>query len=109
MKDVELTQWFLFLDNRTEFNLDDLGLAFRDLGINISDIEEYVQYVDPIVPAIEIPKYPVKKESHLNFLKPGSKEVLTRPVYIPEHLPPINPPEEGIYNYLYQKLFFEFS
>lgn len=63
------------------------------MGINISDIEEYIQYVDPVMPAIDVPKYPVHKDSHLNFLKPGSKEVLTRPVHIHEHLPPINPPE----------------
>lgn len=78
--------------------MDDLGLAFRDIGINMTDIEEYIQYVSPVVPAIEVPKYPVKKESHLNFLKPGSKEVLTRPVHIHEHLPPVNPPEEGFCN-----------
>lgn len=88
-----LITFFLFVDNRTEANLDDLGLTFRDMGINISDIEEYIQYVDPVMPAIDVPKYPVHKDSHLNFLKPGSKEVLTRPVHIHEHLPPINPPE----------------
>lgn len=84
--------WF-FLDNRTEANLDDLELSFRDMGINMNEILEYISYVDPIVTHIEVPKYPVPKESHFNFLKPGSKEVLTRPVHIHEHLPPINPQE----------------
>jgi transcription initiation factor TFIID subunit 3 len=70
-------------------------LTFRELGINVSELEEYIQYVDPVVPAIECPKFPVKKESHLNFLKPGSKEVLTRPMHMHEHLPPVNPPEDG--------------
>lgn len=60
----------------------------------MSDILEYVSYVDPVVPVHEIPKYPIPKESHFNFLKPGSKEVLTRPVHIHEHLPPLNPPED---------------
>lgn len=81
-------------DNRTEPNLDDLGLTFRDLGIDMSEILEYVSYVDPIVPAVDVPKFPIPKESHFNFLKPGSKEVLTRPVHIHEHLPPLNPPED---------------
>lgn len=85
---------FLSLDNRTEANLDDLEMAFRDMGINMSEIIEYVSYVDPIAVNLEIPKYPVTKDSHFNFLKPGSKEVLTRPVHIHEHLPPINPQEE---------------
>lgn len=60
----------------------------------MNEIVEYISYVDPIVTHIEVPKYPIYKESHFNFLKPGSKEVLTRPVHIHEHLPPINPQEE---------------
>lgn len=59
----------------------------------MNEIVEYVSYVDPVAPA-EVPKFPIPKESHLNFLKPGSKEVLTRPVHIHEHLPPLNPPED---------------
>lgn len=69
------------------------------MGINMNEIVEYISYVEPVVPPVDVPKYPVPKESHLNFLKPGSKEVLTRPVHIHEHLPPINPPEEEpLYN-----------
>lgn len=60
----------------------------------MADILEYVNFVDPILPVIEVPKLPIPKDSHFNFLKPGSKEVLTRPVHIHEHLPPINPPED---------------
>lgn len=93
----------LILDNRTESNLDDLGLAFRDMGIDMNEILEYVSYVDPIVPAHDVPKYPIPKETHLNFLKPGSKEVLTRPVHIHEHLPPLNPPEDEPLNSITEK------
>lgn len=60
----------------------------------MADIIEYISFVDPILPIIEVPKIPIPKDSHFNFLKPGSKEVLTRPVHIHEHLPPINPPED---------------
>lgn len=63
----------------------------------MNEIIEYISYVDPILPVLEVPKYPIPKESHFNFLKPGSKEVLTRPVHIHEHLPPINPPEGDFY------------
>lgn len=42
---------------------------------------------------VNVPKFPIPKESNLNFLKPGSKEVVTRPVHIHEHLPPIHPHE----------------
>lgn len=82
-----------FLDGRTEPNLDDIALAFNDLNINIADLEEYITNVDPVPCIINVPKFPIPKESNLNFLKPGSKEVVTRPVHIHEHLPPIQPHE----------------
>lgn len=72
-------------------NLDDVALAFRDLNIQLPDLEEYIVNVDPVPCAVHAPKFPIPKESNLNFLKPGSKEVVTRPVHIHEHLPAINP------------------
>lgn len=72
-----------------------MALAFRDLHINIADLDEYVTNVDPVPCAIDVPKYPLHKENHLNFLKPGSKEVVTRPVHVSEHLPPMYPEKEG--------------
>lgn len=84
-----------FLDGRTEPNLDDVALAFKDLNVNIADLEEYVNNVDPVPCAVDVPKFPVQKENHLNFLKPGSKEVVTRPVHIHEYLPPMFPEREG--------------
>lgn len=80
---------------RCESNLDDLGLAFQDLNVDINDLEEYVRNVDPVPCVINPPKLPVHRESHLNFLKPGSREVLRRPIHIQEHLPPMYPDKEG--------------
>lgn len=86
-----------FLDNRTEPNLEDVALAYREMKINFDELKEYMEYVDPIPFALPVPKYPIPKESHLNFLKPGSQEVLTRPMHIPEYLPPMQPePEEEV-------------
>ncbi|XP_044765452.1 transcription initiation factor TFIID subunit 3 isoform X2 [Coccinella septempunctata] len=79
----------------TEPNLDHLGLAFREMGISLPELEEFVKYVNFGTPATQVCKYPVPKEDQLNFLKPGSKEVVTRPVHIHEHLPPMNPILEG--------------
>lgn len=90
----KLVKYLNVLGNRSEANINDLELAFKDMGINMAEVMEYISYVDPIVPVIDAPKIPVSKESHFNFLKPGSKEVLTRPVHIHEHLPPLNPPED---------------
>lgn len=76
---------------QTDPNLDHLGLAFQQMGVNLGELEEYVTYVNFLPPAHPVPKFPVAKESNLNFLKPGSKEVVTRPVHINEHLPPMYP------------------
>lgn len=83
-------------DGRTEPNLDDVALAFKDMNVNIADLEEYVNNVDPVPCAVDVPKYPAQKENHLNFLKPGSKEVVTRPVHIHEYLPPMYAEREGL-------------
>ncbi|CAH0561859.1 unnamed protein product [Brassicogethes aeneus] len=83
---------------QTDANLDHLGLAFREMGISIGELEEYVTYVNFSPPPALVPKYPIPKENNLNFLKPGSKEVVTRPVHIHEHLPPMYPLLEGAEN-----------
>ncbi|XP_021917768.1 transcription initiation factor TFIID subunit 3 isoform X3 [Zootermopsis nevadensis] len=75
-------------------NLDDVGLTFRDMGINLLELEEYIRNVDSVPCVYEIPKYPIPRDSHLNFLKPGSREVVTRPVHVHEHLPPMHPEME---------------
>lgn len=68
------------------------------MGISVLELEEYVKYVNFGPAPSLVPKYPISKEDHLNFLKPGSKEVVTRPVHIHEHLPPMNPLLEGKIN-----------
>lgn len=71
-----------------------MALAYREMKINLNELKEYVEFIDPIACPAPISKYPIPKESHLNFLKPGSQEVLTRPNHIPDYLPPMQPPEE---------------
>lgn len=76
-------------------DLDDLGLAFQEMGVSVEDLKEYVQYVDSVPFLHQVPKFPVPRESHLNFLKPGSREVVTRPVHVHEYLPPMYPELEN--------------
>lgn len=85
----------LILVGVVEPNLDHLGLVFRDFHISLPDLEDYCRYVNFGQGPTVVPKYPLPKEDHLNFLKPGSKEVVTRPVHIHEHLPPMYPLLEG--------------
>lgn len=79
----------------TNPDLDDLGLAFHEMGVNVEDLKEYVQYVDAVPFGHHVPKFPVPRDSHLNFLKPGSREVVTRPVHVHEYLPPMHPELEN--------------
>lgn len=82
---------FLFKDNRTEATLDDIYITLSNLDININELLDYTYNVEPVPLTVEIPKFPAHKNTNLNFLKPGSKEVLIRPVHIFEYLPPILP------------------
>ena len=76
---------------RTEPNLDDISLTFREMGITIQDLSDYVSNVEPSsLPYDNLPRLPIRRENHLNFLKPGSSEVISRPVHVDEHLPPMH-------------------
>lgn len=82
---------------RTLVNEDDVALGLRDMNIAIPELEEYVQNFEPIVIPREVPYIPVPRKTDLNFLRPGSAEVLTRPVHVHEYMPPMifeQPPEE---------------
>lgn len=81
------------IDNRTEPNLDDVTLTLDSINVNLSELLDFINNVEPVPFAIDVPKFPARKTSYLNFLKPGSKEVLTRPVHIHDHFPPMLPPE----------------
>lgn len=81
------------LDNRTEANLNDVTLTLNSINVNLNELLDYINNVEPVPFALEVPKFPARKDSALNFLKPGSKEVLTRPVHVHDHLPPMLPPE----------------
>jgi len=76
---------------RSHANLNDASLALRDMGVNLSELEEYIQNFDPVLLPYsqKVPEIPVKRESKLNFLRPGSEEVLTRAMHVHEYMPPM--------------------
>lgn len=49
---------------RTEANLDDIALAFQELNINLNDLRDYVDNVEPSPLAVQIPKFPVPNNSN---------------------------------------------
>jgi len=81
------------LYGRTSSNILDLALTFDDLGVNIPDLEEYVQHFE-VSTVRDVPKYPAPGQDNLNHLRPGSKEVLHRPIHVYDYLPPMYPEME---------------
>ncbi|XP_077287022.1 uncharacterized protein LOC143911836 [Arctopsyche grandis] len=81
-------------DCRTDPTLDDLACAFRDLNVRLPELRAYARAVPPSPLPHPTPTYPLPKASTLNFLKPGSREVVTRPAHVHDHLPPMWPDRE---------------
>merc|ERR1719369_2008243 len=84
------TQDYANLYGRSEANIEDIDMTLDTLGIKLSDLEEYIQFCD-FGPAKAVPPYPAPAVNDLNILKPGSREVLHRPVHVHDHLPPMYP------------------
>lgn len=63
---------FFAIDGRTVPRLDDLDMTFRDLGVNLHDLLDYVTEVEPSSLVIEVPQFPISAEkirSQLNAEK----------------------------------------
>ena len=79
--------------NRTEANLVDVQRVFAEVGITMKEIEDYVENFDTkeLVGKCPVVRFPAPADNNLNFLKPGSREVLHRKVHINEYFPPMYP------------------
>ncbi|KAA0195523.1 hypothetical protein HAZT_HAZT005512 [Hyalella azteca] len=86
-----LTHRYAEHDNRTMPTLSDLSYAFLEMKVSLPELEEFTSTVDSVPFPDPIPKFPIPRSSELNFLKPGSREILSRPLHIHEHLPPMLP------------------
>ena len=73
--------------SRTDVNLDDLGLAFQDIGVQVEELVDYVRHVEPVPFPQEVPAYPLPKPNHYHFPRPGGRELRLRDEHIPDHLP----------------------
>ncbi|SPP89007.1 transcription initiation factor TFIID subunit 3 isoform X1 [Drosophila guanche] len=80
--------------NRLEPNLQDARLTLKSLSINVLELLDYIENVEPVQFNRDVAVFPIKRASNMNFLKPGSAETLTRPIYIFEYLPPMQPNAE---------------
>ena len=94
------------LCNRTQSNILDIQRLFEDININLGELEEYIEKVDDRALITEqIPCIPAPSKTDLNFLKPGSQEVLHRKSHIEHYLPPMYPELEKVSIRVYQVFF----
>lgn len=101
---------FLYVsDGRTDPVLDDVSQAFRLLGVSLSELEDYVNNLEPVAFAHQTPLYPVSKNNVLQFPQLGARDAEERKDYIPDHMPPLVSLQEGqnilLYVYIYNSLY----
>ena len=105
-----LLKFHFYLANRTEANVSDVFQAFRDLGVNISELEEFKREVESVPPPQPVPRYPIPRSSTHVYHAPssGGKPGVTRRSrtgslssedesdrdHIPPYLPPLPLEEE---------------
>lgn len=78
-------------DGRTDPVLSDIGRAFGLLGVNLSELEDFVNHLEPVSFPQTTHLFPVAKSSTLQFPSPGEE----RRDYIPDYLPPLVSLQEG--------------
>ncbi|XP_067091425.1 transcription initiation factor TFIID subunit 3 isoform X1 [Osmerus mordax] len=77
------------LYGRTDPVLDDVGQAFRLLGVSLSELEDYVHNLEPVGFAQQTPLFPVSKNNVLQFPQSGARDAEDRKDYIPDYMPPL--------------------
>ncbi|XP_008178376.1 transcription initiation factor TFIID subunit 3 isoform X1 [Acyrthosiphon pisum] len=82
---------FSEISDTIEPDIDDVKMAFRDKDVAVPDLIRYLKQVGSIEFPHQVPKFPIPTKSNLNIMKPGSREIVTRPVYVHEHLPTMYP------------------
>lgn len=88
-------------DGRTDPALDDVGQAFRLLGVSLSELEDYVNNLEPVSFAHQTPLFPVTKNNVLQFPQPGGRDAEERMEYIPDYMPPLVSLQEGKFSISY--------
>jgi len=79
-------------------NIEDVQKAFRQKSISLIDLCRYLKSNTPVKFPHSLPPLNIPGKDTLNAMKPGSREIVTRPIHIHEHLPTLcttEPMEEG--------------
>ena len=67
----------------------------QEMGINLEEIIDFTQHMDPMPFCSNVPKYPVECPPHLHFPKSNSRELVEREEHISDHYPPLHPEWDG--------------
>lgn len=72
-------------------DIEDIEKAFRQKNISLTDLRRYLKNTGPVkFPHSVPPLNDVAGRTVLNAIKPGSREIVTRPIHVHEHLPTLN-------------------
>ncbi|XP_077600974.1 transcription initiation factor TFIID subunit 3-like isoform X2 [Stigmatopora nigra] len=77
------------LYGRTDPVLDDVSQAFRLLGVSLSELDDYVNNLEPVAFPQQLPAFPIGKNNVLQFPQPGTFHFDERKDYIPDYMPPL--------------------
>uniref|UniRef100_A0A3Q2XVL0 Transcription initiation factor TFIID subunit 3 n=1 Tax=Hippocampus comes TaxID=109280 RepID=A0A3Q2XVL0_HIPCM len=77
------------LYGRTDPVLDDVSQAFRLLGVSLSELDDYVNNLEPVAFPQQLPTFPVGKNNVLQFPQPGALLAEERKEEIPDYMPPL--------------------
>lgn len=70
--------------------VEDVEKAFRQKSISLADLRKYLKSTGPVKFPHALPLLNIPGKDVLNTLKPGSREIVTRPIHIHEHLPTLH-------------------
>lgn len=68
-------------------DIEDVEKALRQKSVSLSELRSYVKSTGPVKFPHNLPELNIPGKNVLNSLKPGSREIVTRPIHIHEHLP----------------------
>lgn len=68
-------------------DIEDVEKAFRQKSISLNELRRYIKSTGPVKFPHNLPVLMVPGKNVFNTIKPGSREIVTRPIHVHEHLP----------------------
>jgi len=68
-------------------NIEDIEKAFHQKSISLIELRRYIKSTGSVKFPHSLPPLNIPGKDTFNAMKPGSREIVTRPIHIHEHLP----------------------